>query len=105
MAARKKTAAKKPPLTVVAAVERDLKALARLDKGLAESPEAATALALARELDDPENSATSKSMCAKQLLECLEALRARAPEAKEDDPLDQLAARRAARLAARGAAA
>jgi hypothetical protein len=57
---------------------------------------AASALSLARELDDPRNSATSKSMCAKTLLEILDRLRAlhRAP-----DELDELRALRAARRA------
>lgn len=86
-------------LTVVEAVERDLKEIAALDSDLARSGHAAAALALARELDDPANSATSKSMCAKALNETLDKLRALAPPTKEADRVDDLAARRTERLA------
>ena len=97
---------------VVEAVERDLKAL-----GLkaSRSSLAAAALALARELDDfhadqeceecghvqswtsKANSATSKSMCAKVLVEVLRELRALAPPKKEKTKVDDLAAKRASR--------
>lgn len=87
---------------VVKALEQDLKALR--DPSLASSALAGVALAMARELDDESNSATSKSMCARALLDALERLRELAPEREEGDGLDDLAARRAARLA-RGAAA
>lgn len=85
------------PLTVAVAVERDLKALG--DEDLAQSGLAASALALARALDDTGNSATSKSMCARSLLDTLDRLRELAPDKKEDDALDELRSRRAARLA------
>ena len=85
-------------MTVVEAVARDLENLAKHAPGLDESAEAATALALARELDS-RNSATSKSMCARALNETMDKLRAMAPPAKEGDGLDELEARRAARLA------
>lgn len=85
-------------LTVVEAVERDLANLAKRAPGLDESAEAATALALARELDS-HNSATSKSMCARALNETMDKLRGMAPPAEEGDGLDELKARRAARLA------
>ena len=79
-------------VTVVGAVERDLAELARRLPGLDESAEAATALALARELDD-ENSATSKSMCARALNETMALLRASVPiEEPADDALDILTA-------------
>lgn len=91
--------AAKPDLTAVAAVRRDLADIAKRDPRLAESGLAATALALASELD-AKNSATSKSMCARALVEALEKLRALAPEEEAHDQLDSLAARRAARIAA-----
>lgn len=111
MAAAKKPAARKPatkkpaarkrtakPSTgrVEAAVERDLKALPAdlRTSGLAES-----ALALARELDQAGNSATSKAMCARALSETLEKLLALKPPEEEVDQLDQLSARRSARRA------
>ena len=97
-AARKRAAKKPAPekrVTVEAAVERDL---AQFPPELAGSALAASALALAREIDQAGNSATSKSMCARALTETLEKLRALAPAEKEADKLDDLARRRASRL-------
>jgi hypothetical protein len=90
-------------MTVVASVKRDLAALAKLDPDLAQSALAASALVLARQLDNSKTSATSKSMCARTLLDTLDRLRELAPEEQEDDQLDQLSARRAARIAGRAA--
>ena len=60
---------------------------------------AETALALARELDNPGNCATSKSMCARALTETLDKLRVMAADMDEGvDLLDDLASRRARRL-------
>lgn len=86
-----------PAMTVLAALERDLR---DLPPTIARGPLAATALALAGQIDDPGNSATSKSMCARSLLDTLDQLRALAPPDQEDDSLDDLAARRAARRTA-----
>jgi hypothetical protein len=61
---------------------------------------AATALALAAEVDKAKNSATSKSMCARVLADVLGQLRELKPPAEEGDSLDDLAARRRARRAA-----
>lgn len=83
-------------MSVEAAVERDLK---RLPQELAESALAASALAMAREIDCYENSATSKSMCQGRLQDALRELRELAPPTEEVDQLDDLSARRAARLA------
>lgn len=86
--------------SVVEAVEREL---ARLHKrgavDLADSAMAAAALALALEIDTGGNSATSKSMCAKELRETLSALWAAAPPEEAMDDLDELAQRRASRRA------
>ena len=90
---------KKAPATVVAAVERDLK---RLGGDWAGSALAATALAMARELDDVNNSATSKSMCAARLREAMDRLLELAPPKAERDRIDEVAQRRARR---RGTAA
>jgi hypothetical protein len=60
---------------------------------------AATALALAGELDSPRGSATAKATCARSLLEVLDRLREQHPGL---DRLDEIAARRAARLAGNG---
>lgn len=86
-------------MTVLAAVERDLEALRVRDADLARGTLAATALQLAQQLDDPENSATSKSMCARSLLDTLERLENLAPDSDESDGVDRLAEQRAKRLA------
>lgn len=65
---------------------------------------AASALALAREMDDPDNSATSKSMCARSLIETMERLLSLEPPKKENDRLDELSDLRTKRLAGRAAA-
>ena len=87
------------PGSVVEAVRRDLAELALRDPRLAQSALAASALALAAQLDDPGNSATSKSMCARALAETFDRLRALAPPVVEEDGIDELAARRSGRLA------
>lgn len=82
-------------MSVVEAVRRDLLSVGDEAR---EGALAATALALAAELDDPENSATSKSMCARALTETLEKLRAMAPaERPKVSKLDELRARRESR--------
>ena len=84
--------------TVVEAVERDLAAIADVDPDLAISGLAALALALAREMDNP-NSATSKSMCAGQLRDTLDRLRELMPPEQETNEIDELRARRERRVA------
>lgn len=86
-------------VTVEEAVTRDLFELGDLGT----SALAATALVLARELDNPGNSATSKSMCARALNETLDKLRALAPSRDEEDRLDELSSRRSSRLAGKAA--
>lgn len=88
-----------PDMSAVAAVQRDLAEIAKRDRQLAESSLAASALAMARELDDGRNSATSKSMCARALAEVIRELRGLAPEKHESTPLDEIRARRDAKLA------
>lgn len=77
-------------VTVTRAVLRELEEL-----GEAESALGASALALARELD-AKTSATSKSMCAKELRETLAVLRA-ASKAGEGDRMSEFEERLAAR--------
>lgn len=86
-------------MTVRAGVERDLLVL---PEDVREGGLAALALAMADEIDDP-NSATSKSMCAKQLRDVLLDLKKVAPAVPEKDGLDELQKRRAARRAAAAA--
>lgn len=86
-------------MSVVEAVDRDLAALREIAPELADSAMAATALALAGEIDRSKNSATSKAMCAKVVIDIFEQLRELAPERGErEDRLVDLTARRAARL-------
>ncbi len=87
-----------PKTTVVAATKRDLKDIAKRDPALAKSSLAAAALVLAGALDSPKNSATSKSMCARALIDTLDRIRDLAPPRMEDDQLDDLSSRRAARI-------
>lgn len=84
---------------VVDAVERDLEKIRAASVELADSAAAATAIRLAYELDNPYNSATSKSMCAKTLIDALDGLRELMPEARKEDGVNDLAAKRAARRA------
>lgn len=84
---------------VTAAIVRDLKAIAKVDADLARSGLAASAVALARKIDDPGTSATAVSMCARSLLDTLDRIRDLMPDEEEGDGLDDLTARRAARVA------
>ena len=81
------------------AVRKDIEAFRRRDRDVADSGLAASALALARMIDDDENSATSRSMCARALREALDRLRELCPPADENDDLDELHGRAAAKLA------
>lgn len=84
--------------SVVEAVEHDLALIRQAAPELAESALAASLLVLAGELDNSRNSATSKSMCARALLDTMEKLRELVPPGEEEDSLDELRARRAARI-------
>lgn len=100
MARAPKPSAPRPgPPTVAAAIEGEFEAVMRRGLDAAGSSAAALALALAREVDDPHNSATSKAMCAGRLLDVLRLLRASAPAENAADRVDDLAARRTVRLA------
>jgi hypothetical protein len=94
---------RKPPETsVAAAVERDLKDIAKRDPALAKSTLAMSALRMAREMDSAGNSATSKSMCARELRDTLDRLLELAPKEERGGELDDLRARRERRGAATG---
>jgi hypothetical protein len=82
-------------VSVVGALEREL---AVMGVAAGDSTLAASALALAGELDSAGNSATSKSMCAKALLDVMNRLRELTPEVSTDG-LDDLASRRDRRRA------
>lgn len=84
-------------MEVFEAVLRDLDAIRARDEDLADSALAATALALASEIDNEDNSATSKSMCAKALAEIMRELRDLAPPELKEDALVDLNARRSTR--------
>ena len=81
---------------VAQAVERDL---AKAPENVRTSGLALVALALARELDQSGNSATSKSMVARSLLDTMDRLSELIPTESEADGLDDLAKRRELRRA------
>jgi hypothetical protein len=85
--------------TVTDALEQEL---ARLSKRahLADSTLAATARALAHELDSSRNSATSKSMCAKAMYDAIDRLYDLAPEEAQADDVDEIRRKREERRAA-----
>ena len=87
------------PTRLVESVEHDMAELRKRAPQIADSALAASALAMAMEVENPFNSATSKSMCAKALLDALDRLRELTPVEAESDELDDLARRRAARIA------
>lgn len=63
---------------------------------------AASALALARQLDKPRVSATATASCSRALLDTLDRLRSLVPAEEEKDAVDDLRARHAARRGDRG---
>ena len=81
---------------VAQAVERDL---AKAPESVRTGGLAMLALAMAREIDRPTNSATAKSMCANCLLTTIDRLRDLIPAELEADGLDDLAKRRELRRA------
>lgn len=87
------------PTHLVESVERDLADLRKRSAPLADSALAASALAMALEIENPYNSSTSKSMCARVLIDTMDSLRELAPSEEKKDGLDDLASRRAARIA------
>jgi hypothetical protein len=87
------------PLRTLKATEQDLAEIRKQDPALADSTLAAVALSMARELDNPYNSATSKSMCAGKLQDVMDRLRELAPPLKKGDTVDDLANRRRSRRA------
>ncbi len=86
---------------VTRAVERELEGLP--DERLRTSGLAASALSLARDLDASSTPASSRAMCARELREHLDRLRQLAPPEEKRDRLDDLARRRAERVANRAA--
>lgn len=107
MAAKKTSTRKKPAKddSVVAALDRELAELRKRDPKLADSTLAASARVIAGVLDDPKNSATSRSMCARALNETMGRLHELMPAEETKDKLDELKERRKKRLAGRSGAA
>lgn len=85
------------PMDVIDGVLHDLQVLMKHDETIAESALAATAVMLAKELANPYNSATSKSMCAKELKDTLAQLRGMVPPERKKDALDGISEHHAAR--------
>jgi hypothetical protein len=97
-------AKKKKDISVAATLDRELKEIAKRAPELADSTLAASARAIAAELDTAGNSATSKSMCARALNETLGRLYDLLPAEEKKDRVDELKQRRAKRLAGRSGA-
>lgn len=89
---------------VIDAVDREIELLRERSPRLADSALAAGLRALAYDLENPYNSLTSKSQATKELREGTDRLRELAPPEVRQDGIDQLADRRAERLAGRSAA-
>jgi hypothetical protein len=88
------------PSRVVDAAEHEIERIRERDPDLADSAVAASAIAMAYEIEHPFNSATSKSMCQARLVEAMKTLRELAPpEERPKDGIDQLRERRAKRRA------
>lgn len=83
--------------TVEKALTRDLR---KLPAGVRSSALAKSALVLAAQLDDPEVSATAKSMCSRSLIETWDRLAAAGPAKTKPDRLDDLRGRRERRRVA-----
>lgn len=83
---------------VVDSVRADIERLAKREPLIATYTEAATALALAAEMDKPKNSATSKSMCARALAETMKELRALVPPEEKKGALHGIKSGRSLRL-------
>ena len=81
-------------VTCVSSVEAFLKE----HPDVAETPEAAAALAAAELIDEPHNSATSKSMLLGRFLDSLEVLRLMSPDVLAVSPLDEIKSRRDRKL-------
>jgi hypothetical protein len=90
---------------VAAAVAKDLAEIRKHDADLADGALAASALALACEIDGSDNSATSKSMCARELRDTMDRLWQLMPEEENADGINDLEKQRERRRAKRAAAA
>jgi hypothetical protein len=86
-------------VSVARAVEKDLAEIRKRDPDLADSGLAASALALARGIDEGASLAM-RSMATKELRENLDRIRELAPKQKREDSIDRLAQQRAKRRAA-----
>lgn len=85
-------------MSALEGVERDLAEIARRDTDLALSALAMTAKVLATKIDNPANSATSVSMCAKALVDVMTKLRDLAPPEEKKGTLHGIRAGRTLRL-------
>lgn len=82
------------PLVVLEGVLADLAKVAGRDPVLAAGALAGLAVAMAMEVENPFNSATSKSMCANTLRETMASIREQLPAEQEKDEIDELRERR-----------
>lgn len=78
--------------SAAAGLERDLERIAERDETLVDGALAATARVLAKAIDDPKNSLTSKAMAAKVVQTTMATLLGLAPVEEKADELDKLKA-------------
>ena len=91
---------RKPPVPPLeGAVAAAVKDLGRRLRGADGSWEAQLALRMAREVEAPGNSLTSRTMAARCLFDAMSRLAAAAPEAVAVDRIDEIAEQRAKRRA------
>lgn len=83
--------------SVTDSVDKELAALA--ERGAEVGALGALAREMATQLDAPDVSATAKASCGRVLLDAMERIVATAPEAEQEDALDGLAGKLAAKLA------
>jgi hypothetical protein len=91
-------------MSVGDSLRAELEAMRPTHPEVADSALASAAMVLATLMDDPKNSATSRSMCAAQFMSAHQRLRELAPTAPKVDAIDEINAKREQRrAAARGA--
>lgn len=81
-------------MTVEQSLEQELQ---KYPEAVRNGPLAATAMVLARKMDDPDNSATSVSMCANAMLSIMTKLADAKPAEQQTDSLAKLLSKRQSR--------
>lgn len=88
------------PSRMIDATEGEIESWRTVAPKVAASAYAAAAVAMAYEVEDPYNGATSKAYCAKELRETMTLLRGMLPVEKKNDGVNDIERKREERLAA-----